>query len=68
MTAIRKADRLAVEKFDPAPHDKHAVDPKQAAHEDLALHSPLSLGLLLTFPASDPISLLQPASPSRAGR
>ena len=68
MTATPKTDRLAVVEFDPAPHDKHAADPKLAVQEDLALHSPLSIGLVLTFPASDPISLLQPTSPKRAGR
>ena len=68
MTVTGKSETLAGRKFDPAPHDKHAADPGQATLADLALHSPLSIALVLTFPASDPVSLLQPASPSRAGR
>jgi len=68
MPTARKTDPLAVSKFDPAPHDKYAADPKQAAPADLASHSTLSIGLILSFPASDPISAIQPALPSRADR
>ena len=49
------------EKFDPAPHDKHAVDPKDAAIADAEMHARLEAGLIDTFPASDPVSAAQPA-------
>jgi hypothetical protein len=52
------------EKFDPAPHDRHADDPKEAALADAELHARLEAGLIDTFPASDPLSAAQPA-PSR---
>jgi hypothetical protein len=52
------------EKFDPAPHDRHAADPKEAALADAELHARLEAGLIDTFPASDPLSAAQPA-PSR---
>jgi hypothetical protein len=53
------------EKFDPAPHDKHAVDPREAAAADHDIHARLEAGLIDSFPASDPVSAVQP-SPSRA--
>ena len=53
------------EKFDPAPHDKHAADPRDAAAADRDVHKRLEAGLIDSFPASDPISAAQP-SPSRA--
>jgi hypothetical protein len=53
-----------VEKFDPAPFDKHAEDPAAAAAADRDMHSKLSSGLEGSFPASDPPSSTQP-SPSR---
>lgn len=49
------------EKFDPAPHDPHAPDPKQEALADAEAHARLEAGLIDTFPASDPISAAQPA-------
>jgi hypothetical protein len=49
------------EKFDPAPHDKHAVDIKTAARADREVHSKLEAGLIGSFPASDPVSSVQPA-------
>ena len=49
------------EKFNPAPHDPHAADPKQAAHDDAEMHARLEAGLIDTFPASDPVSSAQPA-------
>ena len=55
------------EKFDPAPHDKHAVDPRQAAAADRDIHARLEAGLIDSFPASDPVSAAQP-SPSRVDR
>lgn len=55
------------EKFDPAPHDKHAADPREAARRDHELHTMLEAGLIDTFPASDPVSAAQP-TPSKADR
>ena len=55
------------EKFDPAAHDKHADDPRQAAKADLETHARLEAGLIDTFPASDPVSAAQPA-PSKPHR
>ena len=49
------------DKFDPAPHDKHAVGVKEAAHADRAKHEELKTGLEDSFPASDPVSAAQPA-------
>jgi hypothetical protein len=49
------------EKFNPAPTDRHAVDPKQAVRSDNKLHSELDKGLEETFPASDPASSTEPA-------
>jgi hypothetical protein len=48
-------------KFDPAPTDKHADDPKQARKADKEMHDKLDKGLEGTFPASDPVSSAQPA-------
>ncbi len=53
------------EKFDPAPHDRHAADPSEAAAADRDIHARLEAGLIDSFPASDPVSATQP-SPSRA--
>ena len=53
------------EKFDPAPHDKYAADPREAAAADRDIHARLDAGLIDSFPASDPVSAAQP-SPSRA--
>lgn len=49
------------EKFNPAPTDKHAADPKEAAKADKAIHDQLQKGLKDSFPASDPVSATQPA-------
>ncbi len=49
------------EKFDPAPVDKHAADPKAAAAADRKTHDALDKGLVGTFPASDPPSSTNPA-------
>jgi hypothetical protein len=49
------------EKFNPAPHDKHAEDPREAARADRETHEKLEAGLIGSFPASDPISATQPA-------
>jgi hypothetical protein len=53
------------EKFNPAPHDRHAADPREAAAADRDIHAKLEAGLIGSFPASDPVSAVQP-SPSRA--
>jgi len=55
------------EKFDPAAHDKHAADPHEAALADQETHARLEAGLIGTFPASDPVSAVQPA-PSKVDR
>ena len=49
------------EKFNPAAHDKHAADPREAARADREMHEKLEKGLVDTFPASDPVSAAQPA-------
>jgi hypothetical protein len=55
------------EKFDPAAHDKHAADPREAAKADRDMHVRLDAGLIDSFPASDPVSVAQPA-PTRHDR
>jgi hypothetical protein len=50
------------EKFNPAPHDKHAADRRKAILADQDTHARLEAGLIDTFPASDPVSAAQPAS------
>jgi hypothetical protein len=52
---------VTAQKFDPAPTDKHAADPKQAQKADKDMHDKLHQGLEGTFPASDPVSSAQPA-------
>jgi hypothetical protein len=49
------------EKFDPAPADKHAANPKEASKADRDSRDTLEKGLEETFPASDPVSSTQPA-------
>jgi hypothetical protein len=49
------------EKFNPAAHDKHAEDPREAAKADRDTHHKLEAGLIDSFPASDPVSVAQPA-------
>jgi len=53
------------DKFDPAPKDKHAADPKQAQKADEEMHDKLNKGLEGTYPASDPVSTVQPAKSKR---
>jgi hypothetical protein len=64
------------EKFNPAPHDKHADDPGESAASDQEMHARLEAGLIDSFPASDPVSATQPSqsrttspplSPSKGG-
>jgi len=59
-------EKLA-EKFDPAVHDKHAVDPREAQQSDREVRAQLETGLVDTFPASDPVSATQPAKPKPDG-
>jgi hypothetical protein len=53
-----------VEKFNPAPFDRHAENPTAAAVADREMRGKLTSGLEGSFPASDPPSSIQPA-PSR---
>jgi len=50
-----------VERFGPAPIDKNAADPQQAAGVGREKHAKLEAGLIDTFPASDAVSATQPA-------
>jgi hypothetical protein len=50
------------EKFNPAAHDRHADDPREAARADRETHAKLDAGLIGSFPASDPVSAAQPAT------
>jgi len=59
--------RKAAQKFNPAAHDKHAADPREARKADREIHEKLEAGLEDTFPASDPVSAAQPA-PSKVDR
>lgn len=52
------------ETFDPAAHDRHAANPREAALADRDIHDKLDAGLIGSFPASDPVSSAQP-SPSK---
>src|SRR3954470_12222057 len=54
-------------KFNPAPRDKHAEDPREAIKADRDVHAKLEAGLVDTFPASDPVSAAQP-TPSKVDR
>jgi hypothetical protein len=53
------------DKFNPAPHDKHATKPRDAVAADHDTHRKLDEGLVDSFPASDPASAVQP-SPSKS--
>ena len=55
------------EKFDPAAHDRHAADPREAALADRDIHAKLEAGLVGSFPASDPVSAAQPAPSKHDG-
>ncbi|MBN9601928.1 MAG: hypothetical protein J0G33_03245 [Afipia felis] len=54
------------DKFDPAPHDKHAESPHRAAEKDRRVRKELDEGLQDTFPASDPVSVTQPTTTKKA--
>ena len=56
------------DKFNPAPHDKHAAKTSDAVAADHDMHRMLDEGLIDSFPASDPASAgaaiaLEAASP-----
>ncbi len=55
------------EKFNPAAHDKHAANPREAALADQEMHARLEAGLIDSFPASDPISATQPSRSKHDG-
>jgi hypothetical protein len=55
------------EKFDPAAHDKHAANPRDALAADRDIHAKLEAGLVDSFPASDPVSAAQPAPSKHDG-
>jgi hypothetical protein len=57
-----REELMMAEKFDPAPHDKHADDPHEAARLDRDTKKHLDTGLRDTFPASDPVSASQPGT------
>jgi hypothetical protein len=48
-------------RFDPAPFDKYAATSAEAAKLDRQTSHDLKAGLVGTFPASDPVSPVQPA-------
>jgi hypothetical protein len=56
---VCKEEGIMSKEFNPAPHDKHADDPKQAVQADKK-QGKLEKGLEDTFPASDPVSETQP--------
>jgi hypothetical protein len=57
--------KLMAEKFNPAPPDKYASDPKRGVAMDRETHRELDDGLRDTFPASDPVSAVQPIQSKR---
>jgi hypothetical protein len=59
LSRCEKRKAIMSKEFNPAPHDKHADDPKQAVQADKQ-HKKLEKGLEDTFPASDPVSETQP--------
>ena len=56
------------EKFNPAAHDKHAENPRDALLADREMHEKLDAGLEGSFPASDPVSAAQPAPSKPDGK
>jgi hypothetical protein len=60
-TLARRNGRIIIpEKYNPAPVEKHAVDPKQAVRSDKN-RGKLDKGLQDTFPASDHLSSSEPS-------
>jgi hypothetical protein len=64
LTLDAPTEDFMAEKFNPAAHDRHAADPREAAQADREIHAKLEAGLMDSFPASDPVSAVQP-SPSK---
>ncbi len=64
--AEKMSEKMA-EKFDPAAHDKHAENPREAMAADRETHAKLHAGLVDSFPASDPVSAAQPAPSKHDG-
>lgn len=64
---IPTLENTMTDKFDPAPHDKHAVSTEEAARADRKKHGELKAGLEDSFPASDPVSATQPAKSTPDG-
>jgi hypothetical protein len=67
-TVVLATEGFMARKFDPAPHDKHAADPREAALADRDTHDKLDAGLVDSFPASDPVSAAQPSPSKHDGR
>jgi hypothetical protein len=66
-TGLQAPEESAMDdKFDPAPHDKHAENPHAAAREDRRAKKELDKGLRDTFPASDPVSVTQPSTTKKS--
>ena len=62
---LARQEVTMTQKFDPAPYDKHAANPKEAIKVDLVTDAQLKDGIVGgSFPASDPLSATQP-SPSK---
>jgi hypothetical protein len=57
---IPEEQAIMAKKFDPAPIDKHAEDPKRARDADRKIDKDLDEGLKGSFPGSDPVSAAQP--------
>ena len=58
----KQGEAHMVEKFNPAPLDKHPEDPKEVAKADREMDGNFMAGLVGTFPASDPVSATQPGT------
>lgn len=67
MVAKKIAETKTAETFNPAPHDALAEDALEARRLDREVHTQLEAGLIGSFPASDPVSVAQPA-PTRHDR
>jgi hypothetical protein len=61
LSFARCKEQTMNDKFNPAPDDKHAEDPKQAARKDGEADRKLEKDLKDSFPASDPASSTQPS-------
>ncbi|QUS38069.1 hypothetical protein RPMA_03775 [Tardiphaga alba] len=59
LVEAKNVEIKVAKKFDPAPVDKYAQNPKKALEADLS-EDQLDEELAETFPASDPLSAIQP--------